>query len=329
MDNLYQRIANLPPEKRALLELRLIKQSGAAAEAETIPRRDTSAPCPLSFAQQRLWFLNQLQPDSPAYNMSSAMRMCGTLNMEALHKTLDAIVARHEVLRTTYAAVDGSPVQVIAESRSLEVPVIDLRRWPDAEREAEVQRLLLASTERPFNLSRDLMLRASVLRLGEQEHVLLLIMHHIASDGWSTGVLIREIARMYEAFAAGKPSSLPELPIQYADYAHWQREWLQGEVLETPLSYWKQCLGGGLPTLELPSDRPRPVVQSDWGARQGLMLPPPLSEALKALSRQEGVTLFMTLLAVFQTLLHRYTGQDDILLGSPIAGRTRTQTEGL
>jgi hypothetical protein len=286
--------------------------------------------------------------------MSGAMRMCGTLNMEALHKTLDAIVARHEVLRTTYGAVDGSPVQVIAESRSVEVPVIDLRRWPDAEREAEVQRLLLASTERPFNLSRDLMLRASVLRLGEQEHVLLLVMHHIASNGWSIDVLIWEMTRIYEAFAAGKPSPLRELPIQYADCAHWQREWLQGDVLETQLPYWKQRLGGSLPVLEQtdpPSDRSRghretaPRRQSSRAGathrsaatggpeRPGRAATPdapfPSLRGNQSPEPSRGGDPFMTLLAAFQTLLHRYTGQDDILVGSPIAGRTRTQTEGL
>src|SRR3990172_5937896 len=329
MSDLSYRIDTLSPEERALLELWLIKKSAAVANEYAIPQREVTGPCPLSFAQQRLWFLDQIEPNTPLYNIPTAVRLSGALNIEALQKTLDAIVARHEVLRTTFVSVDGGPVQVIAESRSVEMSVIDLSEWPKAEQGAEVQHLLDEEAKRPFNLSQDLMLRATLLRLGEQDHVLLLVMHHIASDGWSMGVLFRELSALYGAFSSGGPSPLPELPIQYADFAHWQRQWLQGEVLESQLSYWKKQLNGSLPVLELPTDHPRPPVQTFLGAWQSLVLPKALSESLKALSRQEGVTLFMTLLGAFQTLLHRYASQDDVVVGTPVANRNRAEIEGL
>lgn len=329
LDDLTARIERLSPEKRALLELRLKKKGSDTSREQTIPRRANRDSAALSFAQQRLWFLSQLEPDSPAYNQPKAIRLSGLLDVEALKKTLDHIVARHEALRTTFASVDGSPVQVIAESRSVELAVIDLSERPEADREVEVQRLLKEEAKRPFNLASDLMLRANLLRLDREEHVLFLAMHHIASDGWSMRILFRELAALYEAFSAGRPSPLSELPIQYADYALWQREWLQGEVLENQLSYWKQQLNGAPALLEMPTDRPRPSVQTYRGARQSLFVPKALTEGLKTLSRKEGVTLFMTLLAAFQTLLHRHTGQDDIVVGSPIAGRNRMEIEGL
>jgi amino acid adenylation domain-containing protein len=285
---------------------------------------------PLSFAQQRLWFLDQFEPNTPLYNIPGpAVRLRGSLNVEALRQALNAIVARHETLRTTFTIVDGTPMQVINGRRQGELEVIDLRAWPEAEREAETQCILNREAGRPFNLANDLMLRALLLRLGKEEHVLLLIQHHIASDYWSTDVLFRELAAYYTSFTAGGAVALPVLPIQYADYAIWQRQWLQGARLETQLAYWKQQLAGAPPGLELPTDRPRPSTQTYRGARQALELSPALTEALKALSHREGVTLFMTLLAAFQTLLHRYTGQDDIVVGSPIAGRNRPEVEGL
>ncbi len=326
-NDLNDRIAGLSPAKQALLELKLKKHLDAP-NGQSIPRLVNRDSVPLSFAQQRLWFLAQLEPESATYNQPKAIRLSGILNVGALKKALDAIVARHEVLRTTFTLVDGNPVQVIAESGSVELPVIDLSEWPDVERETEVQRLILEKTQQPFNLSRDSMLRATLLRLSEKNHVLLLVTHHIVSDGWSVDVLFREIATIYEGISTGHPLPLPELPIQYADFAVWQRQWLQGKILETELSYWKEQLSG-VPVLELPTDRPRPAVQTFRGSRQSLVLPKSLSDQLKALSRKEGVTLFMTLLAAFQTLLHRYTGQEDIVVGSPITNRTRSEIEGL
>jgi len=286
-------------------------------------------PLPLSFAQQRLWFLDQLEPDSPVYNLPSAVRLRGAFDGEALQQALETIVARHEALRTTFIATEGDPLQVINNHPSVPLSVIDLSALPECDREAEMLRLATEEARRPFNLTADLMLRATVLRLSLEEHVLLLTLHHIASDAWSTDVLFRELSALYVAFSTETPAPLPELPIQYADFALWQREWLQGEVLATQLAYWKQQLDGELPTLALPLDGPRPRVQTFRSGREILKVSPDLSQRLKALSQREEATLFMILLAAFKLLLFRYTGQDDIIVGSPIAGRTRAEIENL
>ena len=283
----------------------------------------------LSFAQQRLWFLDQLRPDSPVYNVPVVFQLRGLLDVAALEHSLNEIVRRHKALRTTFATVDGRLIQVVAPVLSLTLPVVGLCEVPETEREASARQLLTEEVRRPFDLAHGPLLRATLLRLDAEEHVLLLMMHHIVSDDWSIKVFNQELAVLYEAFSAGKPSPLPELPIQYADFAVWQRQWLQGEVLEEQLSYWKQQLGGSLPVLELPTDRPRPAVQTFEGAIQSFVLSSDLTNALKALSRREGVTLFMTLLAAFRTLLYRYTGQWDILVGSPIANRNRAEIERL
>jgi amino acid adenylation domain-containing protein/non-ribosomal peptide synthase protein (TIGR01720 family) len=284
---------------------------------------------PLSFAQQRLWFLDQLEPESPFYNMAAVVHFLGSLDVSALEQSLREVVRRHEGLRTTFLGVDGRPRQIIAEEPSLTLPVIDLSALLSTAQEAERRRLTAEEGEQPFNLAKGPLLRTKLLRLSDTEHVLLLTMHHIISDGWSTGVLVREFTALYEAFQAGKPSPLPELPLQYADFAVWQRQWLDGEVLEAQLAYWKRQLGGELPILELSTDRPRPAMQTFRGAVELVSLPKDLCKALTALSQREGVTLFMTLLATFQLLLHRYSGQDDIVVGSPIASRTSAETEGL
>jgi amino acid adenylation domain-containing protein len=289
---------------------------------------------PLSFAQQRLWFLDQLIPNNAFYNTPAAVSITGSLNLDALEQTFNEIVLRHEALRTTFVTVEGQPVQAIAPTLTIPLPVIDLRDLPDAKRENEAQRLTTEEAQRPFDLSKSPLLRVTLLRLDETEYVLSLILHHIVSDGWSMGVLIREIAALYTAKSNGKPSSLPPLPIQYADFAYWQRQWLQtvGATHESPLqaqlAYWRQQLDG-ISMLNLPTDRPRPAVQTYQGATQLLQLPTSLSDALQALTQQEGVTLFMTLLAAFQTLLYRYTQQEDIAVGSPIANRNRSEIEGL
>ena len=328
-DNLTARLANLSPAKRALLELRLKEKGTILPVEQTIPRRATRGSAPLSFAQQRLWFLHQLEPDSSAYNQPNAMRLQGALDVEALRRALDVIVDRHEVLRTTFILADnGLPVQLIGESRSLGLTLLDLSGCPDSKREAELQRLMKEITERPFDLSHDLMLRSRLLKLSPTEHVLLLVKHHIASDGWSGGILWRELATLYEAFSTGRSNPLPDLPIQYADYAIWQRERLQGEILETLVSYWKKQLAG-VPALQLPTDRPRPSVQSYRGANQSWTVRKTLADRLEALSRAEGVTLFMTLLAAFKTLMYRQTGQEDIVVGTDVANRTRAETEEL
>src|SRR6266404_3701548 len=326
-NTLAERIATLSPEKRALLESRL-KQNNSAKIQLSIPARQNHAPAPLSFAQQRLWFLDQLEPERSIYNMTYGARLQGPLNVQALRSALNTIVNRHEVLRTTINGVGGNPIQIIHQDESVCLSTIDLSKSPELQRQDELQSCLRNEFQRPFNLSRDLMLRATLVRLDPAQHILLLMTHHIASDGWSSGILWQELAALYGAYLRGEANPLPELPIQYADYAEWQRQWLQGEVLQRQLSYWKEHLSG-VPILDLPTDRPRPAVQTYRGARQSFVFPKTLCDQLRGLSRKEGVTLFMTLLAAFQTLLQRYSGQDDIAVGSPIAGRTRSETEGL
>jgi amino acid adenylation domain-containing protein len=284
---------------------------------------------PASFAQQRLWFLEQLEPSSAAYNIPVAVRLRGRLNRDALTRALNEVVRRHEALRTTFATSDNQPVQVIADHRPRPLPLIDLCGLGPRERAAEAQRLSDAEARRPFDLSRGPLLRASLLRLGEREHVALLTLHHIISDRWSCSVLLRELTTLYEAFCGGRESPLSELPIQYADFALWQREWLRGDVLREQLDYWKGQLKDAPALLDLPLDRPRPPAQTFGGAKHCFLLSETLSRRLKALSREEGATVFMVLLAAFQILLWRYSGQSDISVGTPIAGRNRSETEGL
>ncbi|MBN1567730.1 MAG: amino acid adenylation domain-containing protein, partial [Acidobacteria bacterium] len=282
----------------------------------------------LSFAQQRLWFLEQWNPGSPVYNIPLIFRVLGQLNYSILEQSINEIVRRHEALRTTFAEEQGQPVQRIEDGDAWKLTVIDLSPLPVEEQKSEVCRLTAEGARRPFNLTQWPLFRASVLHLSEQEHVLVLVMHHIVTDGWSHGVFLRELRRLYEAFSRDEPSPLPPLPIQYADYTVWQRQWLQGESLERELQYWKNQLHG-LAMLELPTDHPRPPIQGYQGSRRPFILPSSLVQSLKDLSRREGTTLFMTLLAAFQTQLHRYSGQSDIAVGSPIANRSRAELEGL
>jgi amino acid adenylation domain-containing protein len=284
---------------------------------------------PLSFAQQRLWFLDQYEPKNSVYNIPYGLRLEGPLKVGALEQSLREIVRRHEALRTTFSILGGDVAQVISPSLSLSLSVIDLTDRLEAVREEEAQRLAHEEARRPFDLRTGPLFRATLIRLAEQDHLLLLTLHHIVSDGWSMGVLYHELSVLYRAFTNGQPSPLAELPIQYGDYAVWQRQWLQGEVLDSQLSYWKKQLEGIPDVLNLPTDRPRPAAQSFRGKRQTVELSKGLTEELRALSRKEGVTLFMTLLAAFQTLLYRYTGQQDIVVGAPIANRNRTEIEGL
>jgi amino acid adenylation domain-containing protein len=284
---------------------------------------------PLSFAQQRLWFLDQISPGNPFYNVHDAIYFDHPLDVEALKRSIAEIARRHESLRTTFVSLDGQPVQVVAPMSDLPLPLSDLSRLSESEREAEMLRISGEEAVRPFDLARGPLVRTRLLRLDESTHVLLLTMHHIISDGWSLEVLVKELRALYEAFSAGERSPLPELPIQYADFAVWQRDWLRGEVLAEQLSYWKNQLAHAPASLELPADRPRPLVQTFRGASQWLDIPGNLTEALKAFSQREGVTLFMTLLAAFKALLYRYTGQEDIVVGSPIAGRNREELDGL
>jgi amino acid adenylation domain-containing protein len=312
-----------------------------ARKIETAPQTTSPAPVPplqntardrvlpLSYAQRRLWFFEQLEPSRAVYNLPLAWRFGGALDVPALEQSLGEMVRRHEILRTTFASVDGQPVQVIASDLALPLSVLDLQAHPTGDREAAVQRLATEEARRPFDLAHGPLMRATLLRLGCEDHVLLLTLHHIIFDGWSTEVFWSELTALYTASCTGRPLSLPALPLQYAYFAVWQRQRLQGEVLGAELAYWKQQLGDNFPYLDLPTDRPRPPIQTFQGGRQSLALPAFLTAALKALSQREEVTLFMTLVAAFQTLLYRYTGQTDLVVGTPVAGRTRVETEGL
>jgi amino acid adenylation domain-containing protein len=294
-----------------------------------IGRVSQKGPPPLSFTQQQLWLIDQLKPGNIAYNIPFVLRMSGPLDVTALQRSLDEIVCRHKALRTTITTVDGRLVQDIAPSLKLHLPLVDLCQLPEIERDAKAYHLARREAQRVFDLSNGPLIRVTLLRLEETEHLLLLMMHHIVTDGWSMGIFTRELTTLYQAFTTDQPSSLPDLAIQYADFAIWQRQYLQGEVLEALLSFWRQQLDGAPALLKLPTDRPRPPAQTFRGARQSLVLPKSLSEALKALSRREGVTLFITLLAAFKALLYRYTGQSDIVVGSPIANRSQLEVESL
>jgi amino acid adenylation domain-containing protein len=286
---------------------------------------------PLSFAQQRVWFLEQLTPDSATtYIMTNALRLTGELNVHVLQQSLDAIVCHHEVVRTNFVlSPDGSPIQIINEPRSVDLMMLDLTQEPKYAQKEQVQAVLDCEAQRPFDLASDLMLRATLLKIDQQEHILLLVMHHIASDGTSMLILLKQLAAVYTAFLNGLHNPLPKLPIQYSDFAIWQHQWLSSETFNTQINYWKTQLAGAKQVLELPTDYPRPPVQTHRAGKQSLIIPKTLSESITALSHQQGVTLFMTMLAAFGTLLHRYTGQEDVSIGAPIAGRNRSEIEEL
>lgn len=295
---------------------------------ETIPRRTRSGGTPLSFAQERLWFLEQLQPGQVAYSLAGAVRLRGVLDRKALDRTLATLVARHEALRTTFRLAGDMPVQVVSEAGPVQLAVVDLCDMSPAERERAAVSQALVEARRPFELEVGPLFRPTLYRLAPDDHVLLFCMHHMISDGWSVGVMVREIGQCYEAYLRGKEPLLPDLPIQYPDYAAWQREYLEGNALAQDLDYWKRALAD-LQTLELPSDRPRPAEATMKGARCRFTLSRTLADRLREVGRSEGATLFMTLLAAFAVLIGRYTGQDDVAVGSPIAGRDRTELEGL
>ena len=282
-----------------------------------------------SFAQERLWFLEQLFPGEVAYTMAGAVRLSGALDVGALERALGAVAARHESLRTTFRAVEGTPRQVVAAQAEVRLRVQDLSGLAAAQRDKEALALASAEVRVPFDLAAGPLFRAVLYRTRADEHLLLLLMHHIVSDAWSVSVLLRELAEFYEASVTGRQPSLPELAIQYADYAEWQRDWLKGQELERQLEYWRGRLAGAPQVLELPTDHPRPPAESHRGAQHVFLIAREPSERIKALARREGVTTFMALLAAFEVLLFRYSGQSDLLVGTPIAGRNRTELEGL
>jgi amino acid adenylation domain-containing protein len=305
-----------------------MRRAGLPVLPPVVPTERTGA-LPLSFAQERLWFIDRMEPESAAYNIPAALRMTGVLDERALERALGEIVRRHEALRTVFAEADGSPVQVVSPFGGFALPVEDLSGLSEVDREAAVGRRAGEETRRLFDLAAGPLFRAALLRLGAEDHVLLLSMHHVVSDGWSMGVLFRELSALYAAYREGRESPLPELAVQYADFAVWQREQLAGEVLDRQLAYWREQLGGAPELLELPTDRPRPLVQTYRGASVPVELSPELLERLERLGRSEGATLYMTLLGAFQVVLGKYAGSEDVVVGSPIAGRTRGEVEAL
>ncbi|MEA2567250.1 MAG: hypothetical protein QOD49_2427, partial [Actinomycetota bacterium] len=297
-------------------------------EVPTIPVLDRQGPLPLSFAQQRLWFLNEFEPNSSEYITPTALHLRGELDAEALNAALNALVARHESLRTTFGAVDGRGVQVVHPPYDVVVPVVGLSGLPGPEREAGLSRILEEEATTPFDLSRGPLLRVRLVRLAGDEHVLTLMLHHIVTDGWSMGVLIEELSTLYGAALRGEEPNLPALPVQYADFASWQRDRLSGEFLDERLEYWRRHLDGVAP-LELPTDRPRPAVHTSAGALHEFEVPPGVTAGIKELGRQQDGTLFMTLAAACQVLFARWSGQDDIAIGTVVSGRDRAELERL
>ncbi|HEX2222598.1 MAG TPA: condensation domain-containing protein, partial [Thermoanaerobaculia bacterium] len=329
MEDLQKLRSRLSPEKQAILQQLLRGEGGRGQRQGSIPRRPAQEPPQLSFAQERLWFLDQLDPGSAAYNITASVRFEGDLDLAAVDATLREILRRHETLRTTFRGGSGQPVPRIASEPAWRTPLVDLCGLSSRDRDQEAARLAVTEDRRPFDLERGPLLRVILLRLDESAHVVLLAMHHIISDGWSIGVLLRELGALYRAVVAGAPSPLPDLPIQYTDFSAWQRQWLQGSVLQSQLAFWRERLGGELPVLNLTTDRPRPAVPSPRGEIDSLFLPESMRGALDALGRGCDATPFMVLTAAIEALLHRHTGQEDLLLGFPIANRRRAETEPL
>ena len=329
--DIAQQLSALTGAKRALLELQLMKKQKRKEKTRQIVTARNLKSAPLSYNQQGLWVLNQLMPGESVYHSPTAARLRGKLDVPALQKALQAIFARHDGLRTVFRAIDGEPVQLVQDV-TLDVPVIDLSAADETEREAEALKILRHEARRPFDLSVGPLMRAVIVRLREDEHILLATLHHIVTDGWSFGIIHRELSSFYEAFAAGGPSPFAELPIQYSDYAMWQREWFEGEVYESQLAYWKKQFATMPPALELPADHRRPSVQAYRafrGDQQTITLSADLTRRIRKLCQQENVTLFMVLMAAYQILLHRYTEEEDIVVGTPIAGRPVPEIEGL
>jgi Condensation domain/AMP-binding enzyme len=331
MTDLDLRIANLSPTKRALLEKKLQQRAIATQPKPTLPRAQPTAreAIPLSFSQQRMWLLDRLEPGNPAYNRPANLVLSGYLDRQVLAQSLQEILHRHEVLRAKFLVIDGQPVQSIEPFATLDLPFVNLADLADLDRDLDLQELVIRSAHCCFDLERDLLIKATLVRISELDRVLLITFHHIIFDGWSMGIFTQELSTIYRAFIAKKSSPLPELTSQYSDFVFWQQQQLNATRLQPHLTYWQDRLGGNLPILELPADYPRPPIQTYRGAKHTLYLNNALSDALKDLSQQADATLFMLLLAAFKTLLYRYTGETDLLVGCPIAGRDRVETESL
>jgi acyl carrier protein len=318
-----------PTIKELSQQIQQLQQQDLTLAAPPILPRSEQSELLLSYAQTRLWFLDQLEPNSPFYNIPVALRLKGHLNQAALTQSLEEIIQRHEALRTNFITVNGQPTQVIQTATSWTVSAIDLQHLSPEEQEIAAKKLVKEQALQPFELAKEALVRASLILLNNNEYWLLLCLHHVISDGWSMGVLIEELTTLYNAVNQGQASPLKPLPIQYADFAIWQRKWFQGEVLDNQLNYWRKQLADAPTFLPLPTDKPRPAIQKFTGAHQKFQLSLELTQKLTELSQQQGVTMFMTLLAAYGTLLYRYTGQSDILIGTPIANRNRREIESL
>ena len=323
------RLARLNDAQRSLLERRLLEQRAAVAAASQIPRRDIVSPLPLSYSQELLWLLSQLESGGVAYNAPAAFQLHGPIDTAALQQALDGLVARHEILRTRYDLVDAEPMQIVAPSASIELGLVDLSDLPGDEQEAELLRFLHAESEHPFDLRVDPVLRPFLIRLGADDHVFFNVMHHIATDGWSRAVLHGDLTELYEAALERREPKLSPLKIQYGDYAVWHRRWLDGGILDQQLDYWKQTLRSAPSRLELPTDRARPAVRASEGDHTSRMISMEIRKRLEEIARNADATLFIALLSAFTVLLHRYSGQDDIVIGAPFAGRNRSELESM
>ena len=332
MADATDRLAGLSAEKRRLLEMRLRMARQAASAADPgapRPRPRPDGTAPLSFAQQRLWVLERMAPGEPTWNIPTALRLRGALDVSALERALDALRRRHESLRTTFAEREGRAVQVVHPFSPVPLPVDDLSRLDPDARVAEATRRAQADMDVGFDLEAGPLFRARLLRLAGDDHVLLMCVHHVVSDGWSMGVIQREMERLYAAFAAELPDPLPPPALQYADFAAWQREQLSGDRLRGAIDFWRRALDGAPPALELPTDHPRPRVQRNRGARVDGELPHAATERLRELARAENATLFAVLMAALRIVMARWSGQDDVVIGTPVAGRTTVETEAL
>jgi len=326
-NNTFHDDRELSGEESAILARILNGELDGNFEEDKIRPRDVFSPLPQSFSQQRLWILDRLVPGSAFYNLPSAVRLKGRLDVGVLERSLNEVIRRHESLRTVFSMVDEEPVQVILPGLKLSVPLVDLGNLSPGEKEPEVLRRLREEAQTPFDIRRGPLLRVILLGLGAQEHVLLYNMHHIISDSWSMELFIKELSILYAAFSRGGSASLPQPGLQYGDYAVWQRQRLKGETMEKQLSYWRELLSGDLPILEMPTDRQRPAVSTYLGGIRSFSIPESLTARLLEFNRKENCSLFMSLLGVFNVLLCRYSGQEDILVGSPIANRNRAELE--
>lgn len=329
MSSIYEQIAQLPPEKRELLEMMLMEQGVDLSQVLIVPQSRETDTFPLSFSQQRLWFLDKLEPGSHLYNIPAVLRLRGKLNRSALEHSFNEIIKRHEVLRTVFSEADGEGVQIVSPEGRIQIESIDLQQTNPAERDSVLKEEAIKEAVIPFNLSSGPLLRVTLLEFDSTDHALLVTMHHIVSDNWSTGIFVHEIMQLYSAFVQGKPSPLEPLAVQYADFAAWQRKWFKGKTMDDQIAYWKEQLMGIPPVIEFPLDKPRPAYQTYNGDFLTFSISKERTAELNNLSRKQDVTLFMTLLSAYFVLLHRYAGQDDICVGSPIANRNRKETEAM